>query len=71
MIEDIPKLLDELCVRLGLCLSPEGRAQIARSQFRDVDELEEALLKAEGLEPLTVDRRLRDELHELLVHNWK
>ena len=24
MVDDIPRFLDELCVRLDICLSPEG-----------------------------------------------
>ena len=62
MFEDLPKLLDELCVKLGICLSPDDRARISVTAFRDLDSFEEAVLSAEGLNPLTVDRHLRHQL---------
>lgn len=67
VIEDPPRLLDELCVKLGICLDPEARARIAIAQYRDLDGLEEAVLRAEGLDPLLADRRLRHDLRRLLT----
>jgi len=66
MLSDAPKLLDELCVRLGLCLDPDARAMISVTTFRDLDELEEAVLRAEGIDPLTAPRRLRHDLRACL-----
>ena len=71
MIEDVPKFLDELCVKLGICLSPDGRAAIARTRFRDADAMELALLAAEGLDPLHADSRLRDDLRVMIMRHWR
>jgi hypothetical protein len=66
MINDVPKLLDELCVKLGLCLEPDARARMCITEFRDVDSFEVAILRAEGMDPLHTDRRLRHALRELI-----
>lgn len=67
MINDVPMLLDELCVKLGLCLEPDARARMCITEFRDVDSLEVAILRAEGMDPLHTDRRLRHALRELIA----
>jgi hypothetical protein len=64
LISDVPMLLDELCVKLGLCLDPDARARLCITEFRDVDSFEVAVLHAEGLDPLQADRRLRHALRE-------
>ena len=66
MIADAPKLLDELCVRLGICLDPDDRARIATTRFKDLDSIELAVLQAEGLDPLHAPRRLRYDLRECI-----
>jgi hypothetical protein len=63
----MPALLDELCVKLGLCLSPAARSRISISSYRDVDALANAVLLAEGMEPVSTDRRLRQELHDCIA----
>jgi hypothetical protein len=67
---DVVQMLDELCVKLGLCLDPAARSRIALKRFRDEDSLEEAVLEAEGIDPLTMDRRRRDELREIITRYW-
>ena len=67
MITDVPTLLDELCVKLGLCLSPDDRARLSIATPKDLDTFETEVLIAEGLDPLTVDRRLRYELRECIA----
>lgn len=67
MISDVPALLDELCVRLGLCLSPRARSRLSITPYRDVDSFELAVLEAEHLDPLKVDRKLRDELRACIM----
>lgn len=57
-------LLDELCVKLGICLDPDDRARLSITQFKDIDSFEVAVLRAEGLDPLQTDRRLRHALRE-------
>jgi hypothetical protein len=66
-ISDPPALFDELCVRLGLCLSPHDRSVLSIRKFRDLDDLELAVLRAEHLDPLKVDQRLRDDLRGCLM----
>ena len=67
IISDVPALLDELCVKLGLCLDPDSRARICISPPRDLDAFENAVLRAEGLDPLQTDRRLRHDLRECIA----
>lgn len=67
MIADVPTLLDELCVKLGLCLGPDDRARLSITQFKDIDSFELAVLRAEGLDPLHTDRRLRHDLRECIA----
>jgi hypothetical protein len=66
MISDMPMLLDELCVKLGICLDPESRARLSITTFKDIDSFEVAVLRAEGLDPLETDRKLRHALRELI-----
>lgn len=62
MITDVPALLDELCVNLGICLSPAARARLSITQYRDVDSFELEVLQAENIDPLAVERKLRHDL---------
>lgn len=68
---DVPALLDELCITLGLCLQPEDRARLSIAPPTDIDEFERAILLAEGMDPLTTDRRVRHALRECIerYHN--
>ena len=66
MISDPPRMLDELCVRLDVCLSPAHRSRIAITRFKDLDSLESAILHAAGLDPLKADRHLRFQIRECL-----
>ncbi|HSJ26384.1 MAG TPA: hypothetical protein VK929_17015 [Longimicrobiales bacterium] len=70
MSGDITKFFDEICVRLGLCLSMAARSRLALGRFRDEDAFELAVLEAENLDPLKVDRRLRDELRHTIDRYW-
>jgi hypothetical protein len=67
IIPDVPALLDELCVKLGLCLGPDARTRISIAPPRDLDGFETAVLLAEGLDPLQTERRLRHELRECIL----
>jgi len=57
-------LLHELCVDLGFCLSPDDQAQLLDSPPSDVDAFTDAVLVAEGLDPLYGDRSLRQQVRE-------
>lgn len=67
---DIVQLLDELCVKLHICLDPADRSRVALKHFRDIDSFEDAVLEAEGLDPLKMDRRRRDELRRIIDRYW-
>lgn len=64
MILHVPELLDELCVKLALCLSPGDRARLSVATPPDVEGFANAVLEAEGIDLTTVPRRLRHELEE-------
>jgi hypothetical protein len=57
----MPWLLDELCVELGLCLPPEQRLQVLNQPVVNVDELTDAVLVAEGIDP-ALERTLRRQV---------
>lgn len=71
MITDPPRLLDELCVKLGICLDPPARSRIGLATHRDIESVEVAVLEAGGLDPVSVSRRLRHDLHELIARYWE
>lgn len=64
MITRVPELLDELCVKLGLCLSPGDRARLSVATPPDIEGFANAVLEAEGVDLVTVPRRLRHDLEE-------
>jgi hypothetical protein len=64
-------MFDELCLKLGICLDPAARSRIALKRFRDEDALEAAVLEAERLDPLKMDRRRRDELRAIIERYWE
>jgi hypothetical protein len=67
MTFDVPALLDEVCVKLGLCLEPGERSRISIATPRDVDGLADAILVGAGRDPVFTDRRLRHELREYVA----
>ena len=48
---DLTTLVDELCVDLGFCLSPEDYEQLWLSSWERADDLTDAVFAAEGLTP--------------------
>lgn len=62
MIHDVPMLLDELCVQLRICLEPDDRARLSVAPPRDVESFVNAVLMAEGIDPVTAERRLRNDI---------
>jgi len=45
-------LLHELCVDLGFCLPPDDQLRLLEAPPDDVDEFTDAVMVAEGLEPI-------------------
>lgn len=64
----IERLLDKLCVDLGLCLPPEEIVRLSASPPQTVKAFTDAVFAAEGLDPDLVDRHLwrqvRDQVTE-------
>ena len=55
-------LLGELCRELGFCLSPEHQARLAVEPPDDIDAFTDAVIHAEGLDPRSIDLRLRRDV---------
>lgn len=67
MTYDVPALLDEICVKLGLCLDPDKRSRISIAPPPDIDGFADAVLIATGRDPVFTDRRLRHDLRECVA----
>lgn len=67
MTFDVPAVLDEICVKLGLCLDPGNRSRISIAPPRDIDDFADAVLIATGRDPVFTDRRLRHDLRECVA----
>jgi hypothetical protein len=66
---DVDLLLDELCARLGFCLDPEPRNQLLAALPNTVDGLTDAVIRAEGLDPLTYDAAIRKQVAEVVARH--
>lgn len=61
-------LLNELCVRLGFCLPPEGHFRIQESPPTEIDEFANSVFAAEGLHPeADVSCHLRREVEATIA----
>jgi hypothetical protein len=47
----VQRLLDELCVRLGLCLSPADQKRLREAPRLEMNAFTDGVLVAEGLDP--------------------
>jgi hypothetical protein len=65
----IEALLDELCVSHGYCLPPDAWAALVADPPEDVDAFVDAVVVAEGLDPILLDKRARRDLTEV-VRKW-
>jgi hypothetical protein len=63
-------LLDELCSGLGFCLPPDARVRLQESPPRDVDAFTDAVLVAEGFDPLYVDKGLRSAVRDMVARHF-
>lgn len=64
---EIHKLLWDLCVQLGFCLPPEEERRLKDEPPKDVRAFTDAVFRAEGLDPLTADRRLYRQVRDLVA----
>jgi len=59
--------LDVMCVKYGYCIPPEAVEAIAANPPTDPDGFVDAVLVAEGLEPMLVDKSQRRQLREVVT----
>lgn len=66
----VQALLDELCVVLGFCLTPQARARLKEDAPVDVDSFTEAVFRAEGLEA-GGNRRLSRQVRDIVLKHFR
>lgn len=64
-------LLQELCVVLGFCLTPDANTQLMCEPPADVDEFTDAVIRAEGLDPYgDIPLRLRRDVRARVARHF-
>jgi hypothetical protein len=58
------KLLDDLCVKYGFCLPPLWKARLMRNPPRSIDKFLDTVIRAEGLNPITVDTSMHKAMRQ-------
>ena len=61
------KLLWDLCVKLGFCLSPAEQTRLKNDPPADVQSFTDAVFVAEGLDPILVNDVLYRQVKEMVV----
>jgi hypothetical protein len=64
-------LLEELCVDLGFCLAPDAQALLLREPPAGIDAFTDAVIRAEGLDPDAIARRLRRKVRERVQRHFE
>ncbi|MGA5305867.1 hypothetical protein ACPCHT_38650 [Nucisporomicrobium flavum] len=64
---DVQRLLNELCIRLGFCLSPEDSRRLLESPPEGVDAFTDAVLEAEGMGDMSYTD-VRRQVREVVDH---
>jgi hypothetical protein len=59
-------LLDELCVKLGFCLPPDAKEALKANPPRDIDAFTDAVIRAEGMDPVLIDSGLRQSIRQIV-----
>lgn len=67
---DVGHLLYELCTELGFSLTPEAQARLIEDPSSNVDTFTDAVLVAEGLDPVIVQKRIRLRVQEVVARHW-
>lgn len=64
---DADKLLNDLCVVYGYCLSPDDQQRIIADPPQTIDAFTDAVIIAEGLDPVRMDTERRRELRRMVA----
>jgi hypothetical protein len=64
----IQRLLDELCVKLGFCLSPSDQRRLRTAPPLDPDRFTDAVFQAEGMDPRLYGQPRRQVRRTVDVH---
>lgn len=70
-IDDVPQLLDQLCVDLGFCLSPDARKRLIDRPPSTIDAFTDAVFEAEGFDLIYghIDKKLHAEVRKRIVRH--
>jgi hypothetical protein len=60
-------LLDQLCVDLGYCLPPDERIRLIDDPPQTVDAFTDAVIAAEGRDPVLIDKASRQEVRRVVA----
>lgn len=63
---DAARLLSDLCVTLGYCLPPEDQERIIHDPPTSVDTFTDAVVKAEGLDPVLMATQQRQQVRRIV-----
>jgi hypothetical protein len=64
---DAAQLLVDLCAKLGYCLPPDDQRRIADDPPETVDAFTDAVVSAEGLDPLLVTTEQRQQVRRMVA----
>ena len=62
----IGSLLDNLCVTFGFCLPPDAKETLCTFPPEGVHAFTDAVIRAEGMDPETLDTDLRRSMREMV-----
>jgi hypothetical protein len=60
----INRIVDRICVELGICLPPAEKESLAGCEFLGAEGLADEICKREGLDPIMVERKLYRQILE-------
>ena len=69
--DETMQLLYDLCIRLGFCLPPETEPWLAKSPPDDIDEFTRGVFRLEGLDPVTADQQLYQDVRDMVANAFR
>jgi hypothetical protein len=64
---DVGQLLNDLCVRLGYCLTPDDQQRIISDPPASVDEFTDTVVTAEGFDPVLMATEQRQQVRRIVA----